>query len=263
MSRFCKRPSEQALASAMRENAFVAKGKSDSQLLSEFIDFKRGVASAKGKSFFGDMVDIVKDRTEAMDKIADAWDEVDRVQPRYQGTLLFLIAHEFGHFAMDHHQLGCDISACQSFAARELAADRYAGFLLGALVAPILVTEVDLDEEATPKSKESDASGSASEEIDSFLYQMFSTITGSTVFFEDAYRRAGFDATKASQCDCSYPDVMSRRKVADEAIHTSIVDYGHLYLSDKVAAQKTSPIRVHYNAHRAHISMPDWLRAMY
>jgi hypothetical protein len=227
-----------SLANAMRENSLGLDKKTDFQLLSEFLEARKKLMEAKGKGTFGDFADIVKDRDSDLDSIEDFWSNLIDIQPRYEGAILFLMAHELGHFVLGHHGASCDLSKCEEFSSRELAADKYAGYLLGALVGPTYLTAFAFD-------------------------SSFQALTGFDVFFVDAYGRAGFDSGGPVQCSCPYPKTDLRIETARNALDASVQEYARLYETDRGKAETTSPITIHCKSGKCQMSAPPWITAMF
>jgi hypothetical protein len=181
-----------ALVSYIRENAFFDEDdqdESDDQLLQGFLDFRENTRDAKSGNLLGDLIG-------GGDRLSDMIDNAeksDQIQSRYLGTVIFVIAHELGHQVLRHNG-ACDTGKCDAFAARELAADRYAGYLLGMMLAPLHVGFMGLMTDDPP-------------------YQL----NGSKVFFDDAFNRIGFVDPSKSACNCAYPNSETRKKVSQAA----------------------------------------------
>jgi TPR repeat protein len=199
--------------------------KSDDQLIVDFLEFKQQVAQAKAGSVFGDTFHGDHDR---WSKMVDLADQSNDVQMTYVGTLMFIMAHELGHFALGHHHHDCDPSHCERFSQDELEADHYAGYLLGALVAPkSSVFEMTLpvfSQLLDPSHQEK--------------------LTGFGTFFNDSYTRVGFVDPGKSLCNCPYPDPKLRGTIAQSGQKEALVRYDELLKTDPALAQKTTPMKV-------------------
>jgi hypothetical protein len=202
-------------------------GESDEELLADFLKYKDQVSKAKAGNLFGDLLGGVRSDAEDMDKnrwfqMVDMNEKGDEIQSRYEGTLMFLLAHEVGHYVLKHHQEPCEASKCERFVERELEADRYGGFLLGTLIAPFSVGMGMFDE------------------VDSFF--TISNVTGFEVFFDDAYQRIGFVSPQASLCPCTYPESKQRRAAALSGKERATQEYSELFAKDPAAARRTSSL---------------------
>jgi hypothetical protein len=223
-----------SLASIMREDTLFDKEKSDDELLSEFFKQKAELTATKGRSSVGDLIDVIKSRDDtALERVMDFWGTKSDVQPTYEGALLFFIAHEVGHYVLGHHTEACAAS-CESFEARELEADKYAGYLLGSLISPF-----------------------------GEMASNYSEILGYEVFFEDAYTRVGFEDPGDSACHCSYPDPKKREDGAAEAAGEAVQEYAELLEKDPKAARDTTPVTVRVRGSHSHIKSPHWLIEWY
>jgi tetratricopeptide (TPR) repeat protein len=197
--------------------------KTDDELIRDFLLFKKEVLDAKAGTRLGD---VFKggDRWSTMVDLAD---RSDNIQRSYVGTLMFLMAHEFGHFVLNHHQHSCDISRCGLFSNDELEADRYAGYLQGALVAPM----THLDEMSMGMLSMLDPTHRKK-------------LAGFNTFFDDAYARVGFVDPSKARCSCSYPDPAARRQTAESGQKAALARFEQLLETDPVAAQRTTPMKV-------------------
>lgn len=206
-------------------------GETDDELLADFVKYKEGVSKAKAGNLFGDLAhsggdDLDKGRWFQM---MDMESKGNEIQSRYTGTLMFLMAHEVGHYVLKHHQEECDASKCERFAEKELEADRYGGFLLGAFLAPF--------------SSQFEVFGQGIgifQGLESFF--PISHLTGFEVFFDDAYERIGFVNAKASLCSCAYPEPKLRQAAALAGKERANQEFVELYAKDPAAAQRTTPM---------------------
>lgn len=222
-----------SLVAAIRADEFGGSSQqddSDDVLLANFLDFKKDVSKAKAGNMLGDLIGAMHSDDFDNDrwfKMADFAEKGDQIQSRYVGTLMFLLAHELGHFVLNHYREGCDLSKCDRFAERERQADKYAGILLGALLAPL---------------------GEFGE--DSFF--PFSNLSGIDVFFNDAYGRIGFVDPKSSSCACPYPSPEERRLAADSGRQYAASEYVRLLSENSKAAESMSPAKMRPPKRRSH-----------
>lgn len=199
------------------------EAKADEHLILDFLEFKRQVAESKAGSMWGDF----KDKDDRWSKMLQLAQHSDAAQNIYVGTLMFIMAHEIGHFALGHHQHNCDPSQCEGFSRDELDADNYAGYLLGAWLAP----------------------KNAVDEMTAGLFRALDPthqerLSGFGTFFTDTYSRVGFVDPSQSSCRCAYPDPKLRIETAEAGQKAALHRYQQLLAASPALAQKTTPMKV-------------------
>jgi hypothetical protein len=163
---------------------------SDEEILAKFLVYKHNVTAA-----------LSRDPTPL--QLVFIGTSVTTVDSRCTGVLLFAIAHELGHFALNHFHPS-DYPVCKVFKQEELDADRFASYLLTRVLLSRGVFGAQFMNEFT-----------------GFLYY-----GGSDVFFEEGYQRYGIKDDAAGQSDkvCHYPPVNERLKTANTGISDAVAD---------------------------------------
>jgi len=165
-----------------------APQRSETELLSHFMRLKKEIEETPGHTMLGELV-FDDDSWFTMTDLSEV---LDRVQRRYTGTLLFLLSHELGHIALEHHAV--QVADETHFQRLELQADAYGALIVADIFRnPILVEEV---------------MGIRSSEAHE--------LAGYHDFFSYAYERAGFRGKVAGR-DYEYPPTTVRMSVAEGA----------------------------------------------
>ena len=209
-----------------RASEIAREMRTDDRLIADYLDFKQRVVETKTGGILRDlMTHSDSPENDPWFKMIEMTEQSADVQNTYTGTLMFLMAHEVGHFVLRHHQHSCDSSRCELFSQDELEADRYAGYLLGAWLAPI----------------------SARDDMSMNMFSMldenhFRKLVGFDTFFDDAYDRVGFVDPSQTLCHCTYPEPKTRQTTAQAGQKAAVDHYEQLLKSDPAAAQKTTPL---------------------
>lgn len=148
------------------------------------------------------LVSFVKRIREAKGSLSDPLlgTYVTDLDSRYTGILLFVLAHEYGHYVRGHGAAYPDYPACTAYRERELAADRFAAFLLARNATRNGVAGTAFASEATGPLN----------------------YIGAPLFLTDAYRRVGYDAVSGVAGVCDYPSVGARQQNALAAIQSAL-----------------------------------------
>ncbi len=160
----------------------------DPVIVQRFIDLKRDIRRLRGRRFLGTML---HPHDEQVSKLYLNSFSMSKMTNRYDGLVLFMIAHETGHLVLGHKTETCTPAACANLRKRELDADRYAYALLSLMVArhgwgiPQIIGYDD------PRDLE-----------------------GYLPFFLDGYRIARFNGV--GECECHYPTPQERIANLDE-----------------------------------------------
>jgi hypothetical protein len=132
----------------------------------------------------------------------------NHISARYLGTLIFTLSHEFGHLVFEHHKhVACDAPSCTIYHGDELAADRYASYLLTLVLGMY--------------------NGVAIAMFDN--YTGTSNYLGYPEFFENVYPRLGYDEADAlSLCACEYPSAEERQETANKVARDALAGLGDI-----------------------------------
>lgn len=185
-------------------------------LLTTFIKEKNQIHNAKVRGVLGDVIQGFKETNNDDDFFNNKQLSMDdpstttgmfrltvssmTTQMRYYTTMLFLFAHEMGHFALGHFDEDTNHD-CPKYRQQELDADRYAAYLMLKL----------FGKKQTPEEAVADAF------IDmmgkTFVGYDNRTLVGDEVFLRDAYVIAKF---KNNGIECLYPSPADRLKQIDQ-----------------------------------------------
>jgi hypothetical protein len=167
----------------------------DEELITEFLQFKAEIAAAPAGNSVGDLFNAF--RTDLADNRAlnllEFGLKTQGIQNHYSGTLLFLMAHEAGHFILGHHGSRPAADTCEVFETQEENADAYATILLTAAYSPM---------------------GSMSRMVP---LTSPSDLAGVDTFFDLAYERIGFQEQRNAGAACAYPSLTKRKQWAGVA----------------------------------------------
>jgi hypothetical protein len=153
------------------------------KLVSDLFELKRNIKNASSGHWIVLMGD--EDNPNSLLNLAGKMIEF---RDAYSQAMSFVIAHELGHKVLGHLNRGCD---CSKTIEQELAADRFAMFIIG------------LHEgEVVRKLRNENVPANAS------------TTIPSDIFLERSYNLAGFEGL--SECGCDYPAVAQRILLANE-----------------------------------------------
>jgi hypothetical protein len=208
--------------SIMNPEGFDSNTKQDTSekgLLTTFIKEKNEIHNAKARGRLGDMIQGIKSMND--DDFFDhkhtslddpsTWFGMTQLamssmttQMRYGTTMLFLFAHEMGHFALGHFREDTNHD-CPKYRQQELDADRYAAYLMLKLF-----ERKQTDQEAAIN----DFMGEIGKNWLGFDSR---TLVGDEVFLRDAYVIAKF---KNNGVECIYPSPGERLKQIDQIFVT-------------------------------------------
>jgi hypothetical protein len=173
----------------------------EQKIIKTLMKKKAEIEQASTHTIVGDMADMVSsDRFDesSWSKLAGVSLSSMSLMNRYQGSALFMIAHEYGHIVLHHRERlrkareerpkeeHTDMSECQLRVRMELEADAYAVVLLTKLAGPIRMEIGGIDK-----------------------------ITGYENFFRYVYHLGGFPEEEDRQHGCSYPDLNERLRQAE------------------------------------------------
>lgn len=151
------------------------------QKLGWLLDSVKTVDSSTGTCAIIDVFRAINDFDSPWFKLSSIQLATQNLQFTYAGAILFLLAHEHGHIALDHDAVALTLSKedseyCQKQRELELQADAYALLLLSPYVG----------QQAMPPAVE----------------LLMGPVTGYRSFFEYGYRLGGF---KDPGANCTYP----------------------------------------------------------
>lgn len=148
-------------------------------------ELHKAVSTGKVKS-------LIKDakNDSSIDNLVDFTIQSRYLEVEYFGTLMFMLAHEQGHYVLGH--LDRDLNCAQKGDV-ELEADRYAAYLLAIIVQPIALS---------------------AENPDGDVHISVTVPDYAANFFDVAYRRAGFSTTVGK---CEYPATERRKQQTVES----------------------------------------------